>query len=529
MSASDKKKLRAAERAEKMTEKQLTEQKEAKKLKIMSTVFVVVLALMLCFAVVTAVTKTIEGKGLREKNTVALTVNDHEISNAELNYYFIDSVNNFYNNYGAYASLFGLDLTKPLNEQYIDEESGLTWADDFLTAAIENAKAVYAMNDAANAAGFTLSDDAKAEIDAAMSEAEIYALYYYGYGSLEDYLKAMFGQGATVESYRNFCEMTYIANEYQYYYADTLVYEDADIREAEAEQYDAYSSYSYNSYYMAVSKFTDEAEAEAAAKALAVEENNTVEALDAAIAALPVNAETTAASTAYDDVLHSNVSATYAEWVTDASRKAGDITYIAYTSTSTDENGKETTTVNGYYVVLFNGANDNTYKLNNVRHLLVSFTGGTKDENGTTTYSDEEKAVAKSEAENLLAQYLAGEQTEEAFAALVDEKTDDTGSKGTGGLYENIHLGSSYVENFLNWANDESRKVGETGIVETEYGYHIMYFVGESEESYRDSLITTELRDKAMTEWEDGLIDGATITVKNTGKVRTDLKLSSGN
>ena len=526
MSASDKKKLRAAERAEKMTEKQLTEQKEAKKLKIMSTVFVVVLALMLCFAVVTAVTKTIEGKGLREKNTVALTVNDHEISNAELNYYFIDSVNNFYNNYGAYASLFGLDLTKPLNEQYIDEESGLTWADDFLTAAIENAKAVYAMNDAANAAGFTLSDDAKAEIDAAMSEAEIYALYYYGYGSLEDYLKAMFGQGATVESYRNFCEMTYIANEYQYYYADTLVYEDADIREAEAEQYDAYSSYSYNSYYMAVSKFTDEAEAEAAAKALAVEENNTVEALDAAIAALPVNAETTAASTAYDDVLHSNVSATYAEWVTDASRKAGDITYIAYTSTSTDENGKETTTVNGYYVVLFNGSTDNNFGMSNVRHILVAFEGGTYDSTtGLTTYSDEEKLTAKMEAENIYNEWKNGKANEASFTVLANEKSDD-GDGTTGGLYENINPASNYVTNFLNWAL-EAHEVGDTGIIESEYGYHIMFYVGLSEQTYRDFMIESDLRNADLNSWYTALLEAATSETGNTKYITTDLVLSA--
>ena len=162
---------------------------------------------------------------------------------------------------------------------------------------------------------------------------------------------------------------------------------------------------------------------------------------------------------------------------------------------------------------------------------MVAFTGGTKGEDGTTTYSDEEKAKAQSEAENLLAQYLDGDKTEEAFTALLREHTDDVASDGTAnndGLYENIHLNSSYVENFLNWANDASRTVGETGIVETEYGYHIMFYVGKSEQTYRDSMITSDLRDKDMTAWEDGLMEASTMTVKNTGKVRTDLKLTSG-
>ena len=33
------------------------------------------------------------------------------------------------------------------------------------------------------------------------------------------------------------------------------------------------------------------------------------------------------------------------------------------------------------------------------------------------------------------------------------------------------------MENFKVWASDASRKIGDTGIVETEFGYHIMYFV----------------------------------------------------
>ena len=346
MSASDKKKLRAAERAEKMTEKQLAEQKEAKKLKIMTTVFVVVLAVMVCFAAVTAVTKTIENSGIREKNTVAVTIGEHEISNAELNYYFISYVNNFYSQYGSYASLLGLDVTKPLNEQVVNEETGETWADDLLKSAVENAKAVYALNDAAEAAGFTLTEDQLAEIDNYIETEMLYAQVYYGYTDLNDYLKAMYGPGANEESYRRYFRMAYTADAYQSAYYDDLSYEDADLREAEADNYDAYSSYSYNYYYLASSKFDDAAAAEAVAKELTADGINTVEALDAAIAGLSINADVTgAASYASNDVLFGSISSIYADWVTDSARKTGDVNYFASTSTSTDENGNETTTV----------------------------------------------------------------------------------------------------------------------------------------------------------------------------------------
>ena len=145
MSASSKKKLRNAEQAEKMTEKQLVEQKEAKKLKLYTTLAVVILVALVAFAAYTGISKMITGSGIRERNTVALTIGDNKISNAELNYYYIDSVNDFYNQYGNYAGLVGLDVTKPLNEQVLSGEDRMTWADNFLQGAIENVKSTYAL------------------------------------------------------------------------------------------------------------------------------------------------------------------------------------------------------------------------------------------------------------------------------------------------------------------------------------------------------------------------------------------------
>ena len=33
------------------------------------------------------------------------------------------------------------------------------------------------------------------------------------------------------------------------------------------------------------------------------------------------------------------------------------------------------------------------------------------------------------------------------------------------------------VKNFEDWCFDSSRSVGDTGIIETEYGYYVMYFI----------------------------------------------------
>ena len=537
MSASSKKKLRNAEQAEKLTEKQLAEQKEAKKLKLYTTLAVVILAALVLFAAYVGISRTISNSGIRERNTVALTIGEHEISNAELNYYFIDSVNQFYSQYGSYASMLGLDVTKPLNEQVLSGEDRMTWADDFLESAIENAKATYALVEDAQSNGYTLPEEAVSSIDAAMESMELYATAY-GYPNVKAYLKAMYGNGATEKSLRNYFEMSELARYYQENYRESLTYSDEDLRTAEAENYGKYSSFSYNYYYLnsynfietegeETANYTDEQKAvgakkaEEAAKALTTG-ITTVEEFDAAIAALPINADKdSAASYASTDVPYSSIFAGYADWMTDDSRKAGDMTYAA--NTATDEEGNET--ISGYYVVMFGSRNDNTFALANVRHILVGFEGGTYNSTtGMNDYTDVEKAAAWSEAEAILNEWKSGEATEESFAALANEKSDD-GDGTTGGLYEDVYPGQM-VAAFEDWCFDD-RKAGDTGIVETEYGYHIMFYSGDSETTYRDFMISNELASADYNEWYTAIVDAVTATKQNTKFVRTDMVLSA--
>ena len=112
-----------------------------------------------------------------------------------------------------------------------------------------------------------------------------------------------------------------------------------------------------------------------------------------------------------------------------------------------------------------------------VRHILVQPEGGTKDDDGNITYSDEEWEACRKEAQALLDQYLAGEKTADAFGALANEHSDDQNGKVTnGGLYEDVYKGDM-VAAFDQWIFDDSRVPGETGLVKTPYGYHVMYFV----------------------------------------------------
>lgn len=541
MSASSKKKLRSENASAKMTERQIAEQKEAKKLKIYTIAFVAVLIVMIAVAVYTGIANYIASSGIHEKNTIAATVGDHEISNAELSYYYMDALNNFNSTYGDYAYLYGIDTSTALDQQIIDEETGETWADSFIEQAISSAQAVYALVDAAKAEGFTLPEEQQQQLELTTGNLDAYASIY-GYENADAFIKAQYGSGTSKQSYLDYYERNLIASAYQTAHQDALTYTDDQIRDADSANAAIYSSYSYNQYYVAPSKFltggtTDEdgnttysdAEnaaalqaAEEAANALVNEEITSVEELDAAIAAMPVNEGTDASSTAYNDQRYSSINTYLTEWVTDSSRQEGDKAVIPVSTTSTDEDGNETETVTAYYVVFFRGENKNETKLVNVRHILVSFDGETNEDG---TYTDEAKAAAKESAESILDEWKNGDATEDSFAALANERSTDTGSNANGGLYEDIYPGQMVTE-FNDWCFDASRTAGDTGIVETTYGYHVMYFSGTADQTYRDYLITNDLVSADMETWYNALLESYTVVNGDTSYMKKDIVLA---
>lgn len=132
----------------------------------------------------------------------------------------------------------------------------------------------------------------------------------------------------------------------------------------------------------------------------------------------------------------------------------------------------------------------------NVRHILVLPEGATVETIRTETFPEEAWAVGQKNADDILNQWLSGEQTEDAFAALANEYSQDPGSNTNGGLYENVYVGMM-VEEFENWCFDEARQVGDYGIVRTSLGYHIMYFSG-SRPVWRDYAESDLMGDRGM-------------------------------
>lgn len=114
-----------------------------------------------------------------------------------------------------------------------------------------------------------------------------------------------------------------------------------------------------------------------------------------------------------------------------------------------------------------------------VRHILVGMEGSADSEGN---YDAAQWQTCLDKAQKMLDDFVAGGGTEDDFAKLAIDQSQDPGSAENGGLYSQLTKDTGFIEDFKNWYLDESRKPGDTGLVKnTEssvQGYHIMYFVG---------------------------------------------------
>ncbi len=149
------------------------------------------------------------------------------------------------------------------------------------------------------------------------------------------------------------------------------------------------------------------------------------------------------------------------------------------------------------HYISMGGSADNNYPTVSVRHILVK---AKASEDGIIT--DEAKETARLHAEEILAEYEAGEKTEESFAALAQKYSEDSLSNKNGGLEENVGQGQMLQE-FNDFCFDDHQP-GDTGIVYCECnsytGYHVIYYVGECP-LLSNVISKTSLEGETMAKW----------------------------
>lgn len=104
-------------------------------------------------------------------------------------------------------------------------------------------------------------------------------------------------------------------------------------------------------------------------------------------------------------------------------------------------------------------------------HILIS-EKAYKD----TSDATEKDKLAKAEAERILAEFTKAELTKEAFEALAKDKNEDGNE-----FYEDVKPGDMVTE-MNDWLFEEGRKVNDTAIIKTTYGYHVTWLVGFGKE-----------------------------------------------
>ncbi len=455
----------------------------------------VVLAIIVFFTMLTS--------GFFAANTVAATVGSHEISPAELNYYYYEIYTSYTQQYGDMISYL-FDVNQPLDEQYYDEESGTTWADYFTEEALLTAATNYAIYDEAIANGFELSEEELASVDSYASLFDSYAVMN-GLANADAYLAAQFGAGCNQENFREYMLVEETARLYAQKTANDFTYTAEEVAAEFEANANEYTGVNYRTYFIPFDSVEEtESSAENAAKAevlkIAAEMAVKSEGDEQAFLTLCVENASEDEKASYEDdsytlredAHYSHCVAETADWLFDKARNPGDTTYI------------ETET--GVYVLYYISFYGHEEQLVNVRHILVS---------ATDTEDAAAAAAAREQAEAVYETYLAGEQTEEAFAELAKQFSTD-GTASNGGLMESIYPGQM-VEAFNDWCFDESRQIGDTEIVDTEYGSHIMYFSGKTDTVYHDYLAETTLRNNDYTAWYEEATANVSYETNNFG------------
>lgn len=452
-----------------------------------------------------------EGKYMNPASVVA-TVDGQKISIGMYDYYYA-SIVSYYEQYASYG-YYNLDTTKDYSKQYTTDDDGkkISWQKFFETEALNEVEQITTYYSKALDEGVTLTSAQKKTIDKQITSLKDSASQ--NDVSLDQYIKANFGAYCSEDTIRLMLEQYYLSANYKgKFKSETKVTNDDvdkyynehknDYKKIEfyyiASSYDAtddasksksiknaektmakmkdkksvlalvpevYSSYIDSDVKSSMESDSKLSEKKAREEAVKSYESNVV-------------ATVTGSTSPFDDEMNT--------WLFSDDTKVGSKKYYV------DEDA-------GYiYIVLKTSKatveDDETYT---VRHILItpesdSDSSSSSSDSSTKKYTDEQWAAAKKKAESVLEKFNKTDKSEYSFAKLAEEYSTDTASTSSGssdafgGLYESVTLGQMVPE-FEKWAIDDSRKYGDTGIVKSDYGYHIMFFINDCPE-YESKII----------------------------------------
>lgn len=469
-----------------------------------------------------------EGKYMNPASVVA-TVDGQKISIGMYDYYYA-SIVSYYEQYASYG-YYSLDTTKDYSKQYTTDDDGnkISWQKFFETEALKEVEQITTYYSKALEEGVTLTSAQKKTIDKQISTLKDSASQ--NDVSLDQYIKANFGTYCSEDTIRIMLEQYYLSANYKGKFKSETKVTDNDVdkyyndhkndyKKIEfyyiASPYDATDDNSKNESIKTAEKIMAKMKDKKSVIALvpevyssyidsqvksSMEQDSTLtekKAREEAVKSYESNVVTTVSGSdsPFDDKMNT--------WLFSDDTKVGSKKYYI------DESA-------GYiYIVLKTSKasveEDETYT---VRHILVAPESSSNSSSSTsekTEYTDEQWAAAKKKADSILAKFNKTDKSEYEFAKLAEQYSTDSASTSSGsndsfgGLYESVTLGQM-VPDFEKWSIDDSRKYGDTGIVKSDYGYHIMFFINDCPE-YQSKIIAQIKSDRLSN-----MIDKAEVKV----------------
>lgn len=464
--------------------------RKEKRNSILITISVILVAVLVIGLVVY---NSLSTNGFITRRQVAMATENFSVNGSMMNYFFRLNYNQNASQYTAY----GLNTNYTLKSQVIDETSGYTWFDQFASMSVSYVQEILAMCEGAKANGITLDEADYAEIDATMETMRATA-ESYGY-SMEAYLLNMFGSVVNEDDIRDCVELNTLALKYYNQFSEGLSYTDADLEayyEEHKEDYQCVDVITYTVKQSDMLKVDEEGNpvgnvTEGAALAKAQAE---------LIAAAKTEEEFRAALKDHfvtnllmtEEEADAKVEQCYFTGMTATSgNEASDWAFSAEVGDTTVTGAATSSSYDVYYLLKAPYRDESTTR--NVRHILLT--------------SDTYGAEAEAKAKEVYAEWEASGFAMDVYTTLCTEYSEDPGSVEVGGVYENVAEGEMITE-FNDWLFDEARVVGDNGLVETSYGWHIMYYDGEGNPVWMtdaESALRSEAYSEQMAMYGEGI------------------------
>ena len=449
------------------------------------------------------VCRMVEGVGGAFPDLVAATIGERDYTASQVGYYYGVSRQNFIYRQELYRQ-FGLIATpcfdpdrapesQVITEETIaaaqavgiaDLEAGETFRDYFLDQALESLWHDAVLTAAAREEGYVLSDAGRAKVEETFSTYQAAA-----YMGMDQYLSMTFGVSMTEAGFRARLEESTLAREYEAKL--TQDYIDAVTAGAMRAYYEANRAF-FDTFDYRVAFVEDEAQAQAMAEAVrAGTAFHQAAAQYVAPAASPMYADPDYGRYRYTGGVLSAYS--YGAWLTEALHGPGEVGVV-------EEAGG-----NGWYVVQYldRWLDADARDTVDIRHIYIK----AQPDQGAEAPTQAQMDAAKAQAERIRAEFQAGERTPEAFGALARTWSQDEGSSGRGGLYENVSKATGFYAGFQDWCLDPARQPGDLGLVvneqEGQWGWHLIYFQSWGPPAW-ERRARQELAVQAMQAWYAG-------------------------